>query len=188
MVRLLPQREHSSNTPIQCELIDYDLSESTGGKQHIYEALSYVWDSDLSPQAITLNGCAFSVTGNLHAALWNLRDRQLERVLWVDALCINQGDNKEKETQIPLMRSIYAQAARVIVWLGPPLEDHGDEALRHIRLLAQAQARARAGAHGEAPTLRGVGVELDGCAMLLRRDWFRRVWVSVFVFPPTCVQ
>jgi hypothetical protein len=184
MIRLLPQREHSSNTPIQCELIDYHLSEPSGEK-HIYEALSYTWDSGLPSQSIMLNGHAFSVTGNLHAALWHLRDRQLERVLWVDAICINQADGKEKEKQIPLMRTIYAQAARVIVWLGPPLEDRGDEALRNIRLLAQAGAQAAV--RGEELTPECVGVEYDECDMLLRRDWFRRVWVSVFVCP-TCIS
>lgn len=177
MIRLLPQREHS-NAPIKCELFDYHLSEPSGEK-HLYEALSYVWGSatSLPAQSITLNGRAFSVAGNLHAALWHLRDRQLERVLWIDAICINQADKKEKEKQIPLMRTIYAQAARVIVWLGPPSSDRGDEALRNIRLLAQA--RARAGGRREGPTPRCVGVEHDGCVMVLRRDWFRRMWVRV---------
>lgn len=178
MIRLLPQQEeHSSNTPIKCELFDYHLSEPSGGEKHIYEALSYVWDSELPSQSITLNGHAFLVTGNLHAALWHLRDRQLERVLWVDALCINQADSGEKERQLPLMRTIYAQAARVVVWLGPPLDLCGDEALRNIRLLARARARGRRPAPRDV-----VGKEYEGCVMVLRRDWFRRIWVRVSGF------
>lgn len=170
MIRLLPQREH--NTPIKRELFDYSLSE-TSGEKHIYEALSYVWGNVLKSQSITLNGCAFSVTENLNAALWNLRDRQPEQVLWVDAICINQEDKNEKEKQIPLMRTIYAQAGRVIVWLGPSL-DHGDEALQNIRLLA------RTGTRGERPTPRCLAMEYDRCVMGLRRDWFRRMWVRCF--------
>jgi len=150
MIRLLPQREQS--TPIKCELCDYGLSE-TSGEKHIYGALSYVWGSGLNSQSITLNDCAFSVTENLHAALWHLRDRQLERLLWVDAIYIG----------------------RVIVWLGP-LDEHGEEALQNIRLLAQVGARARGG-HGATPS-QSLAVECsDRCVVLLRRDWFRRMWI-----------
>jgi hypothetical protein len=39
-------------------------------------------------------------------------------VLWVDAICIDQGSAAEKSTQVPLMDKIYAAASRVIIWLG----------------------------------------------------------------------
>jgi hypothetical protein len=40
------------------------------------------------------------------------------RVLWLDAICINQEDNAEKSIQVPLMRQIYQQASQVCVYLG----------------------------------------------------------------------
>jgi hypothetical protein len=45
--------------------------------------------------------------------------------LWIDAVCINQEDPNEKETQISLMGDIYSNAATVIAWLGnaPPQLD-----------------------------------------------------------------
>lgn len=36
----------------------------------------------------------------------------------MDCLCINQEDNDEKCTQIPMMGDIYRNAKRAIVWLG----------------------------------------------------------------------
>jgi len=39
-------------------------------------------------------------------------------LLWVDALCINQGDNNERANQVKMMGKIYAQASKVIIWLG----------------------------------------------------------------------
>ena len=39
--------------------------------------------------------------------------------LWVDALCINQNDNLEKNNQNPLMGPTYSYTQSVLVWLGP---------------------------------------------------------------------
>ncbi|KAF7198221.1 Heterokaryon incompatibility protein 6, OR allele [Pseudocercospora fuligena] len=55
---------------------------------------------------------------NLDEALRNVRNGYTKRVLWVDAVCINQLDLAEKELQIPLMRDIYVQAKHSLIWLG----------------------------------------------------------------------
>ncbi len=38
--------------------------------------------------------------------------------LWIDAVCIDQGNAAEKAAQIPLMGEVYSRAARVVGWLG----------------------------------------------------------------------
>jgi hypothetical protein len=53
-------------------------------------------DSENPKEEITLNGCSFSVTANLYAALQVLRKEDRERVVWVDAVCINQNDIEDK--------------------------------------------------------------------------------------------
>jgi hypothetical protein len=58
------------------------------------------------------------ITRNLHAALNDLRYKDRERILWADALCINQSDLVERTHQVSLMSSVYGRAALVIVWLG----------------------------------------------------------------------
>ncbi|KAJ4178257.1 hypothetical protein NW767_014900 [Fusarium falciforme] len=40
------------------------------------------------------------------------------RRLWVDAICINQKDDKEREAQVSKMVDIYQEAQRVLVYLG----------------------------------------------------------------------
>jgi hypothetical protein len=42
---------------------------------------------------------------------------------WIDALCISQDNDSEKSHQVRLMKQIYLQAYKVLVWLGPPSED-----------------------------------------------------------------
>ncbi|KAK5016819.1 hypothetical protein LTR39_001880 [Cryomyces antarcticus] len=60
----------------------------------------------------------FPVTHNLHATLRALRNNRTKRVLWVDALCINQADIPERIAQVAQMRHIYEAAQEVAVWLG----------------------------------------------------------------------
>ncbi|GKZ76915.1 hypothetical protein AnigIFM56816_009024 [Aspergillus niger] len=161
MIRLLPNEDKDAE--IECELLKYDLTSGSGTDSHLYEALSYVWGSNTRSRTIKLNSSVFHVTENLYIALSYLRNRQLERILWVDAVCINQDDLDEKNEQIPLMRTIYAQAQHVIVWLGEAYED-GDKALEQLQSLAEGQ-----------------DIDIEGCEKLcmnlFRRAWFRRIWV-----------
>jgi len=48
----------------------------------------------------------FDVRPNLYTALCTFRLEDHPRMLWIDAICINQGDDAEKSTQVPLMRRI----------------------------------------------------------------------------------
>lgn len=46
-----------------------------------------------------------------------------ERVLWVDAVCINQTDDSEKSHQVTMMSEIYSYTQRCLAWLGDFEED-----------------------------------------------------------------
>lgn len=61
-------------------------------------------------------------------------DGQSRRMLWIDAICIDQNNGTEKEQQILAMNQIYQRARHVFVWLSPGKEEHVDP-LRAIRLL-----------------------------------------------------
>jgi hypothetical protein len=56
----------------------------------VYESLSYAWgDPDVSI-SIRLEGKHFHVTTNLESALRHIRFPDRERIMWIDAVCINQ--------------------------------------------------------------------------------------------------
>lgn len=59
-----------------------------------------------------------SVTKNLGLALRYLRQEKSGRMLWIDALCINQKDAVEKTAEVQRMDWIYANASPIVVWLG----------------------------------------------------------------------
>ncbi|KIM95548.1 hypothetical protein OIDMADRAFT_170974 [Oidiodendron maius Zn] len=95
-----------------------------------YEALSYTWGDDFSPQTIfvmdgdkSTSAHPMSVNSNLFGALRHLRRRDMSRVMWIDLLSINQTDVVERSQQVAIMGDIFAAATAVQVWLGD-LNDH----------------------------------------------------------------
>ncbi|EPE32061.1 hypothetical protein GLAREA_12143 [Glarea lozoyensis ATCC 20868] len=89
-----------------------------------YEALSYTWAlENRTPQTPTTlpihcNGLDIAVGVNLANALRRLRMEHVSRMIWADALCINQADIAEKAQQVSRMNLIFQNASQVVIWLG----------------------------------------------------------------------
>lgn len=99
-----------------------------------FAALSYVWVTFNTPHdTISCNSQQLPVTRNCVEALLALRKRNGSYTIWVDAVCINQNDNLEKESQIPLMGEIYSVADCVYLWLGPGTEA-SDTAISYLEI------------------------------------------------------
>jgi len=85
-----------------------------------FSALTYVWrpkNMGDKLHQITCGDFTVHVLPNCHSALWHLRKKLGKFTVWIDAICINQGDTKEKEHQIPMIGDIYSRAEVVYVWL-----------------------------------------------------------------------
>ncbi|KAF2022634.1 HET-domain-containing protein [Setomelanomma holmii] len=167
LLRLMPNEDETA--PIHCQLFNYPLHRLDKGT-HLYEALSYVWGDPCNTLPIFVEEHSFPVTVNLHAALSRLRDHFLQRIVWVDSICINQADGEEKRGQIQSMAKIYGQANRVIVWLGDAADD-SDRAVEEIRIAAGKQFGKQSTDFSTDETLQ------QAIRALLRRPWFRRIWV-----------
>jgi hypothetical protein len=92
---------------------------------------------------ISLSGVDFAVRENLWWALYYLRDEETERVLWIDALCIHQENEGERNHQVQLMGQIYADAWRVVAWLGREDQEDFAKAAEFITLLYSCSIRRR---------------------------------------------
>jgi len=144
-----------------------------------YDALSYCWGAFEEPQHITLNGEAILISKNLASALRQVRDDQqmsgISRKLWVDAVCINQGDNAEKSHQVMLMTDIYANANRVLSWIGDA-DEHTALAFDTLRrfsdddgTLDASVTASRLAAETEART--------TAVRSFVQRQYFFRMWI-----------
>ena len=124
-IRLLVlQPSPNIDDPISCYLTTVSLDTYGNDKLSTtpalpYEAISYTWGGYTAGKSITFCGrLNFHVTDSLYAALRRLRQADRTRTLWVDALCIDQAHNSERNWQVTLMGQIYSEADGVIIWLG----------------------------------------------------------------------
>jgi hypothetical protein len=132
--RLLKPVSQPSNT------LSFDLVHISLLSKPRYVALSYTRgpkpDTHTDPPTILptiqLNKQHFAVRQNLHNALQQIKASKLiDDYLWVDAICINQAEDDEdaldeRSLQITLMKQIYIEAAKIIVWLGKPKNDENN--------------------------------------------------------------
>lgn len=92
-----------------------------------FDALSYMWGPPRPVYNIFLDGNSTLCIGrNLRKALDDMRQEDKPRVLWTDAICINQSDFDEREHQVRLMRKIYSSAQVVCAWIDHNAEPRGD--------------------------------------------------------------
>jgi hypothetical protein len=130
-----------------------------------YHALSYVWGQEISQHDALVNGRSMPVGLNLDCALRHLRCGISEpKLIWADALCINQQDAEERTSQVLMMKEIYSSAQYVLVWLGSE-NPQDDYALAYIQSGTMPET-------GEEAVLL-----LNILGPICRRPWFGRVWV-----------
>ena len=76
-----------------------------------YECLSYTWGTDDSSSAassaVDVDGKTVMIRMDLFNALCRLRLTDGERLLWVDALSIDQTDLEEKAQQVAMIGKVF---------------------------------------------------------------------------------
>jgi hypothetical protein len=102
------------DTVLPVELKAFSIDEAPE-----YDALWYTWGDTRMRFGLSCGSKLIAVPGdNLFCCLKTLAYRRSNRWIWVDAICINLQDEREKYHQIPLMREINTKASEVLAWLG----------------------------------------------------------------------
>ncbi|KAK4888832.1 hypothetical protein LTR27_012293 [Elasticomyces elasticus] len=163
-----------------------------------YETISYAWGNPARSGCIEVRmkrrrrwSRQLRVPLNTEAALKRVRLVGRSRMVWIDAVCINQDDKLERSQQVAIMGSIYASSIGNLTHLGD-LEDadmaariqstidnlliqakHETNDLRTFDSFLQDQSQT------EQMQRRGLHFDVDDEAvcLMLKLPWFRRLWV-----------
>lgn len=158
-----------------------------------FEALSYAWGTEDASDVLHIGAKGrdhgdLQIRPNLAAALYQLRRKDRERVLWVDAVCINQPVDEERNHQVALMAEIYRSAAKVLVWLGTEDSD-SSLALHTLDYLGAQMECSRADTMLRSPECQEPSwyrsafqlpfstTEWTAIHRLIERTWFERLWI-----------
>jgi hypothetical protein len=172
-----------NNEDIEIELFDVEFSDDKTLPVHLknksaeqkYEAVSWCWGSGPKEDAIMVTKgektYKMAVSHELALALKYLRKRHEPRVLWIDAICIDQENIKERNHQVQMMSLIYTRATQVCVWLGEDT-DESNTAIRFIRDEIMHLENFDSICSNKANAMKWRSL-----LMLMQRDWFSRRWV-----------
>ncbi|KAK3718131.1 hypothetical protein LTR37_005246 [Vermiconidia calcicola] len=178
------------NGVVRCTIETVDLTSKP-----TYNALSDTW-GDPRPKGmqtteqatveypIYIDGKTMMVGKNLYDALTRLASgvMVLDAPVWIDAICINQGDSQEKNLQVSKMDEIYTKASMVVAWLGEAdgFTQAGLEAIGRLASTDTGLGAADYMTHQK----RDVGSygltdrQWQGLIAVFCRAWFTRVWVT----------
>lgn len=117
-IRVISLHAGLYSEPLACDLIRTSLLSPVK-----YEKLSYTWGDPELVSQILVNGHELHIHESLDTALRHLRLKDSPRILWTDAICINQASMAERSSQVAMMAQVYETAGAVLVWLGPSYED-----------------------------------------------------------------
>jgi hypothetical protein len=113
------------------------------------------------------------------------------RLIWIDGICIDQRNAAERSQQVLLMKDIYANSARTIIWLGPATTDSFRAMLKLFQLSISWEERCE-NARTEPLKAENRAVyqqflradvseddtdDLLGISRLFLRSWWTRAWI-----------
>ncbi|KAK4160898.1 heterokaryon incompatibility protein-domain-containing protein [Cladorrhinum sp. PSN259] len=186
--RLLYLLPGTRQDDIECSLVDSDLDQDAD----TFEALSYVWGDVSVTTPIQVNDLTLQIGKNLRQFLLNLRQTDKPRVLWADAVCINQGSIEERNRQVGLMRDIYKHASSAVVWLGESTKKTSkvfdaleilEKEARELREAGQSHTiKLRTGPAYEAHTSGWSWPDYK--EVLLENEWWQRAWTLQEIILP----
>lgn len=186
-IRILGLCPGEADGPIHCKyhvvrLDDLKLS---------YETLSYAWHDDgndgTSSSTIYIDKKSVEVSRTLYRAVKRLRQIHNMRYLWIDAICINQADDREKTQQVNMMRRIYSQCDQCVIWLGSLGSTSSVDAQAALDTITWI-----AGEQTETPQWIRDASRRNGAASALKTlitaPWWNRIWtVQEAILPPQAI-
>jgi len=187
-IRLVTLKPGPWSADIECDMTVVRLG---GAKSPSYETISYVWGDPTIQHPIRLNGYEFNVTENLWLALRRLRRPSEPRVMWIDAICINQEDDNEKSDQVGMMGDIYRGCQKCTIWLGEDTMGTGKLASELFGMFASGKCLSKMECFSKGKLL-GTSQKymehMEAGMRVFELPWWQRVWVIQELSLPPMVE
>jgi len=129
-IRVLEVAAASGDEIIECTLGRISLHSHP---VPCYETISYCWGPHRDPSTIKLNGHLVEVPASSEAAVRRMRLSDRPRVLWIDAICIDQSSTTERSAQVAFMVTVYSTAKHNLVYLGEDDDDMAERAMKALQ-------------------------------------------------------
>jgi hypothetical protein len=140
-----------------------------------YEALSWCWGQNISHFGISITkgneNFKMKVRRDLALALNYLRYQEKPRILWIDAICIDQENSVERNQQVQMMSRIYTRAENVCIWLGEQ-DDKSEIAFKFIK-----EEITHLKDFDSISSDKDYSNKWQALMALMQREWFSRRWV-----------
>jgi len=163
-----------------------------------YETISYVWGDPTTRGTVYLQGRKTDVPASSERVLRRFRHREADRILWIDAICINQADIQERGQQVAMMAEIYSSTSHGLIWLGEDHDDCANNAKKAIAAILDDAYKGTDGFRGLRKVLydsRGVfqkastsgpfDFDFSSVFSYFSSLWFQRLWVGMPVVKST---
>ncbi|KAK0389291.1 hypothetical protein NLU13_2866 [Sarocladium strictum] len=190
--RILGDQEAAKTPGVKSRLQCSMHLEPLGSGHSPFFAVSYCWGKDQSSgRSITIDGHDIDTVPNSAVmALESLVRKPGERV-WIDAICIDQGNNSEKSWQVGMMKEIYSAARKVRILLGSLASDTTARAIRSARDIEEQCHRETNGLENLSLHLYGADnsgfryseaplpttSDWEALRELYSLQWFTRLWI-----------
>ena len=97
-----------------------------------YETISYCWGNSGDVEWMIINNVLRTVPASAEAAVARMRYSNKQRMLWIDAICIEQRNLKERSMQVAAMNLVYSRAARNLIYLGDDEDEIAETAVKAL--------------------------------------------------------
>lgn len=178
--RLLQLHGYDARGRIICSLVNTNIDVAPS-----YTAISYSWGIPKLDQVVICDDNSLAVTSNVYALFSQLIQKdEINKMIWVDAVCIDQSNLTEREQQVRLMKDIFSGALLTIVWLGEPKEPGLVPSMLELGENIIAMTKKVSPRILKSEELEGYGLPtLDHHSWKMLAEffclsWFQRVWTT----------
>jgi hypothetical protein len=148
-----------------------------------FEAISYVWGPSIFDHRLSLNEMSvLYVTESLAEALPRLSQLSKTKRLWIDQICIDQGNISERNQQVRIMGQIYEKALYTLIWNGetnPVPQDMSQflTAISDDAIWSMPFSELSLRKQLQAQMARQSTSTVERLFAFFKRPWFTRVWI-----------